>query len=902
MPQDPPVVGEAVKRLGARAKRRLKRGADQLTPAVSAARSHPRAQTVRRDVERLRMRARSRTIGADALLDEIVAKANESLLPSPEASLPPLASLPPQASLPSQASLPRVAVVAPRSVPFVAGGAERHWSSLVAGLTAAGYDTELVSIDSPEASLTQVLSSYQRYLDLDLGDFDVVISGKYPTWMVQHARHIRHLNHPLRGLYDRYPAHLDLPAAELLEEVDRVLKGGPSQLISWALARSDDEPFPGPFARAVVHALDAYAAKNVTVHAAVSEHVSRRTGYIPTTATVAVIPPLTDLDPTIAPAQTSTARASTVPSSAPRGHFLVFGRQTPIKRTELAMRAFARLSSKHAARSGLELRIAGSGPEHDRLCDIARDIDGITMLGHCSDDDLAAQLASCLAVVAVPEDEDFGLVAAEAFAAGRPVITTTDSGGVAEQVEHQVTGLVTAPFAGALSRAMDQLATSPGLADRLGRAGRDQVHQRSWAPMVRLIEHLNPTVDGGARRKLLMLSTFPAEPVRGGGARRLRSVAASLQADHYDVTILTLTNRIPPAAVHRRLLDDGVRQVAVGRSAAHLKADAEMAALVGLPVDDIGCSMLHPSTPEWADTLALELESVSTVVHAHPFLATSLPDSYQSVVVYDAHNVEADLKTELLADRPGHGRLREWTRTAENEAVRRATVVSATSAADAERLHQLYGGSQPRVVVANGVGQHLIHPASDVERRRARQQMLTDLGLDHDDQRPVVLFVASNHPPNHEAADRIATMAAEHPELIVVLAGAHSERTRPNVHNLGRFLDASQRRLLLSADVALNTVAAGSGTNLKLIEALAVGTPVVSSRTGARGLNDPAAHVTLVDDTASASQLAAAIMTTLDAPTAQKRADAGCRLAAAHSWELAIGPLKAALNLLLPVP
>ena len=149
----------------------------------------------------------------------------------------------------------RIAVVTPRSVPPVEGGNERHWRSLTQALLEAGYDADLVAVDTRESNLSEVLASYRRFVDLDLSGYDVVISGKYPSFMVRHARHIRHLNHTLRGLYEHYPTHLGtLTDVELIAGIE-ARRENAHTLLDWAeaqVASHVDEPdfaFPGPFAR-----------------------------------------------------------------------------------------------------------------------------------------------------------------------------------------------------------------------------------------------------------------------------------------------------------------------------------------------------------------------------------------------------------------------------------------------------------------------------------------------------------------------------------------------------------------------------------------------------------------------------------------------------------------------------
>ena len=88
-----------------------------------------------------------------------------------------------------------------------------------------------------------------------------------------------------------------------------------------------------------------------------------------------------------------------------------------------------------------------------------------------------------------PFDEDFGMVTVEAQLAGKPVVTTTDSGGVLEFVRHAETGLVAEPAPVAIATALQRLLDDADLARRLGAAGRDAAQLPTWDDVVgRLLE------------------------------------------------------------------------------------------------------------------------------------------------------------------------------------------------------------------------------------------------------------------------------------------------------------------------------------------------------------------------------------------------------------------------------
>jgi glycosyltransferase involved in cell wall biosynthesis len=137
---------------------------------------------------------------------------------------------------------------------------------------------------------------------------------------------------------------------------------------------------------------------------------------------------------------------------------------------------------------GVRLVVAGIGTLADELAAQARRLgaeDRVELLGFVSDDELVERYAGALAVIYTPFEEDYGYVTLQAFFAGKPVITTKDAGGVLEWVTDGVTGFVTDGTATGIGQAIDRLAADPGLAQRMGEAGRERVRDLAWEPVVR---------------------------------------------------------------------------------------------------------------------------------------------------------------------------------------------------------------------------------------------------------------------------------------------------------------------------------------------------------------------------------------------------------------------------------
>ena len=117
------------------------------------------------------------------------------------------------------------------------------------------------------------------------------------------------------------------------------------------------------------------------------------------------------------------------------GYALFVGRLAPEKGTETMLAAWDRLGTK------IPLKIVGDGPLRDQVVEAAARQSNVEWLGHRPVEDVHALMGKADMLI-FPSQwyETFGRVAAEAFAAGTPVIAA-NIGAVAELVEHGRTGL-----------------------------------------------------------------------------------------------------------------------------------------------------------------------------------------------------------------------------------------------------------------------------------------------------------------------------------------------------------------------------------------------------------------------------------------------------------------------------
>lgn len=110
-------------------------------------------------------------------------------------------------------------------------------------------------------------------------------------------------------------------------------------------------------------------------------------------------------------------------------YYLMVGRLIAYKRHDIVIRAFNRLK--------LPLKIIGRGPELRNLRSIAGET--IEFLDRVEDEELAHYYSRCKAFL-FPQEEDFGIVAIEALASGRPIIAY-HGGDIPRHVHEGVSGV-----------------------------------------------------------------------------------------------------------------------------------------------------------------------------------------------------------------------------------------------------------------------------------------------------------------------------------------------------------------------------------------------------------------------------------------------------------------------------
>jgi glycosyltransferase involved in cell wall biosynthesis len=328
-------------------------------------------------------------------------------------------------------------LVANNCVPFVRGGAEHLADALTEKLNEFGHQATLVRIPFRWEPPTEILNSMLACRLLRSPNVDRVIAFKFPAYYLPHDNKLLWLVHQFRQVYDLWGT----PYQDMAETPENL-----------AVRRS------------IIEADNTYLreARRIYTNSATTSDRLLRFNQI---SSEVLYPPLLD-----------TSHFRFGPSGA---YIFCAGRITASKRQHLLVEAMAHV------RSAVRLVVAGKSEAPADAQQIERLIarhnlaHRVTVIDRfISEQEKADLFANSLAAAYIPFDEDsYGYVTMEAFYSGKPVVTTTDSGGILHIVRDGETGYVAEPTPASLAAALDRLFNDPPKSRALGRAGYALIQQ-----------------------------------------------------------------------------------------------------------------------------------------------------------------------------------------------------------------------------------------------------------------------------------------------------------------------------------------------------------------------------------------------------------------------------------------
>lgn len=323
--------------------------------------------------------------------------------------------------------------------------------------------------------------------------------------------------------------------------------------------------------------------------------------------------------------------------------------------------------------------------------------------------------------------------------------------------------------------------------------------------------------------QLLILSPYPTFPDHVGGKIRIVQLARHLAEQGYQVKV------IEPFAFGR-----GSKADRDGTNRQRIKYPF----LIPYLLTDrlFPYQYLVSFHPGYEQFIADELKEYDIYQFEHASFA-DLVDAIpaEKPIVYDAHNVEYDYVSSECSNRLLQRIVATRMFSLEGKLAERASLILACSQEDKQRFVELYNVSSDKIVIApNGIRKvperltvnDSLHAATLPALRYRNRALFSGSDVEHN--RKAVQFIIHVLAPQLEA------------DCSFIIKGPCGQNFQKHSQK-NVFIDTSIGSIAPLAQfctVGINPVTQGGGTNLKLLDYLAHGLPVVSTEFGIRGYHD----------------------------------------------------------------
>ncbi len=342
---------------------------------------------------------------------------------------------------------------------------------------------------------------------------------------------------------------------------------------------------------------------------------------------------------------------------------------------------------------------------------------------------------------------------------------------------------------------------------------------------------------GTKRKKIVVATTISASGLIKAGGTNVNNGFYMGLSDFFDIELLLIAGANEKK--HSIKLGDNITEIVVPKSRETDSRIRNLTAQVkAKTLYDIGLLRNLKYTPEYIDELKRHIVGCDAVIVDRPYLYNIVSELANGrPIIQKSQNIEYYFrKSNMSNDQLSELLLQELYDT-EEACCRECDLSFACSEMDMETMVKMYGADRNRIkFVANGINADTAEFIDIDKRKKIKRAYLLD-------EYKIAIFIGGGHKPNIEACEDILKAASYCENTVFVLAGdlcsEMSKRNRPNnIILLGNISEESRKFLFSVADIALNPMHSGSGANVKMIDYMASGIPIISTRFGTRGISD----------------------------------------------------------------
>jgi len=334
--------------------------------------------------------------------------------------------------------------------------------------------------------------------------------------------------------------------------------------------------------------------------------------------------------------------------------------------------------------------------------------------------------------------------------------------------------------------------------------------------------------------KILISDTAPLYPPLWGGPKRIWSLYGNFSRELFDITYVGIDFALEKEKRYsfNRIKDNFKEILCVFPPHYYFWHILEKNVFRNTSLDLFAYLWVHS---DWQFKYILNSQDADILICSHPWSVLSMRKKPGQFFIYDAHNCEYLLMDRILGEHKFKKLILKQVKKIEQVACRKSDLILACSDNEKIDLINLYKINSDKIIITTN-GTNIPKDYGNPGREKSRM----DLGIPLNAK--VVIFIGAYYKPNIDAVrfilERLAPNLNEFMFLIVgTVSDAFSRQELPqNIKFSGQVTDDKLNAALEASDVAINPMSDGSGINIKMLDYMSFGLPIVTTECGARGI------------------------------------------------------------------
>lgn len=334
--------------------------------------------------------------------------------------------------------------------------------------------------------------------------------------------------------------------------------------------------------------------------------------------------------------------------------------------------------------------------------------------------------------------------------------------------------------------------------------------------------------------KMLITDTAPLYPPLWGGPKRIWNLFTNFNRDKFDISYVGVHCNLGGDLKYSfKKLGKDFREILCKFPAHYYFWHIfERIFFKNTSLDLFTYLFIHT---DWHFKHILNSRDADIIVCSHPWGALACRKKPGQFFIYDAHNCEYLLMDQIFGKHWLKSIILQQVKRIEGDACRKSDIILVCSKTEKQDIGILYGVDRKKfIIVPNGTS--LVEQTNNMTKQKCR----FDMGISESDR--IIVFIGAYYKPNNEAAmyivNNLAPVLKDFRFLIIGTVGRIFENTEvpANVKISGQLSDSDLKNAMGAADLAINPMFKGSGVNIKMLDYLSYGLPIVTTKCGARGI------------------------------------------------------------------